>query len=81
MYFVTYQPSSPVGRVARVVNTVNTTNSSVVIDRLDPSTAYTFTVDVGTAGGELRGMHGLGECVLLKFIISYNGMLAKLLVS
>ena len=54
MYFVTYQPSSQVGRVARAVNTVNTTNSSVVIGDLDPTTEYTFTVDVGTAGGKLR---------------------------
>ena len=55
VYFVTYQPSSQVGRVVRAVNTVNTTDSRVVIDDHDPITKYTFTVDVGTAGGKLRG--------------------------
>ena len=62
MYFVTYQPSSQVGRVTRVVNS---TNSSVVIGDLDPATQYTFTVDVATAGGKLRGTLGPGECMLL----------------
>ena len=61
MYFVTYQSSSQVGRVARAINTVNTTNSSVVIDDLDPTTQYTFTVDVGTAGGKLRSSLGAGQ--------------------
>ena len=64
MYFVTYQPSSQIGRVARSVSTVNTTHSSVVIGHLDPATEYTFSVDVGTAGG--RGTLGPGECMLLE---------------
>ena len=62
MYFVTYQPSSQVGQVARAVNT---TNSSVVIGDLDPTTQYTLTVDVATAGGKLRGTLGPGQCMLL----------------
>ena len=50
MYFVAYQPS---GQAAGVESTViNTTDSKVVIDDLDPTTEYTFTVDVGTAGGK-----------------------------
>ena len=61
MYFVTYQPSSQVGRVARAVNTVSTTHSSVVIGDLDPATEYTFSVDVGTAGG--LGTLGPGQCM------------------
>ena len=62
VYFVTYQPSSvQVDRVVRAVNTVNTTDSSVVIDDLDPTTEYTFTVDVGTAGGKLRSSLGAGQ--------------------
>ena len=44
MYFVHYHPS---GQAAGI----NTTDSKVVIDDLDPTTEYTFTVDVGTAGG------------------------------
>ena len=63
MYFVTYQPSSQVGQVARAVNTVNTTNSSVVIGDLDPTTEYTFTVDVGTAGGKLRSTLAPGKFI------------------
>ena len=63
MYFVTYQPSSQFGRVARAVNTVNTTNSSVVIGDLDPTTEYTFTVDVGTAGGKLRSTLAPGKLI------------------
>ena len=63
VYFVTYQPSSQVGRVARAVNTVNTTNSSVAIGGLDPTTEYNFTVDVGTAGGEVRGTLPAGQCM------------------
>ena len=62
VYFVTYQPSSQVGRVAR---TVNTTDSSVTIYDLNPTTKYTFTVDVATAGGKLRGTLGPGQCMLL----------------
>ena len=50
MYFVAYQPT---GQAAGVDKTVtNTTDSKVVIDDLDPSTEYTFTVDVGTAEGK-----------------------------
>ena len=50
VYFVAYQPS---GQAAGVDSTVtNTTNSEVVIGNLDPTTEYTFTVDVGTAGGK-----------------------------
>ena len=30
---------------------IKTINSSVVIDDLDPTTEYTFTMDGGTAGG------------------------------
>ena len=49
MYFVAYQPS---GQTAGAESTViNTTNSEVVIGNLDPTTEYTFTVDVSTAGG------------------------------
>ena len=70
MYFVTYQPSSQVGRVARAVgvNTVNTTNSSVLIGDLVPATEYTFSVDVGTAGG--RGILGPGQCIPIQCIHS-----------
>ena len=64
VYFVTYQPSSQVGS-GHSVSTVNTTNASVVIDGLDPTTEYTITVDVGTAGGKLRGTLGAGK---LKFM-------------
>ena len=50
MYFVAYQPS---GQAAVVdVTVANTTDSKVVIDNLDPTTEYAFTVDVGTAGGK-----------------------------
>ena len=62
VYFVTYQPSSQVGQVARAINTINTTNSSVVIDDLDPTLEYTFTVDVSTAEGKLRNTLGAGQC-------------------
>ena len=48
------------GRVVCAVNSVNTTESSVLIDDLDPTTEYTFTVDVGTAGGKLQSR--LGAC-------------------
>ena len=64
MYFVTYQPSSvQVGRVARATNTVSTTDSKVVIDDLEPTTEYTFTVDVGTSGGKLRSTLGAGKLI------------------
>ena len=66
MYFVTYQPSSQVGRVASAIKTVNTAESSVVIVDLDPTTEYTFTVDVGSAGGKLRSTLGAGQCMLLE---------------
>ena len=50
MYFVTYQPT---GQAAGAGSTViNTTDSKVLIGNLDPTTEYTFTVDVGTAGGK-----------------------------
>ena len=66
MYFVTYQPSSQDGRLVRAVNTVNTTDSRVVIDDIDPTMKYTFTVDVGTVGGKLRSTLGTGQCMLLE---------------
>ena len=68
VYFVTYQPSSQAGRVVRSVNSVNTTDSRVVIDDLDPTAEYSFTVDVGTAGGKLRGTLGAGKCMLLECV-------------
>ena len=50
VYFVAYHPS---GQTAGADGTViNTTDSNVVIGNLDPTTEYTFTVDVGTAGGK-----------------------------
>ena len=50
VYFIAYRPS---GQAAGVESTViNTTDSEVVISNLDPTTEYTFTVDVGTAGGK-----------------------------
>ena len=72
MYFVTYQPSSQVGRVVRAVNTVNTTETRVLIDDLDPTTKYTITVDVGTAGGELRGTHGAGMLKFMAFLLAVS---------
>ena len=66
MYFVTYLRSSQVGQVARAINTVNTAESSLVIDDLDPTMEYTFTVDVGTAGGKLRSTLAPGQCMLLE---------------
>ena len=65
MYFVTYQPSSQVGQVVRAVNTVNTTDAKVVINDYDPTSGYTFSVDVGTAGGKLQSTLGAGKCVTL----------------
>ena len=72
MYLVTYQPSSvQVGRVVRAVNTVNTNESSVLIDDLDQTTEYTFTVDVGTAGGKLRSTLGAGKLIQVSaFLLS-----------
>ena len=61
MYFVTYQPSAQVGQVVRSVNTINTAESSVIISDLEQTTEYTITVDVGTAGGRHRSLHGSGE--------------------
>ena len=50
VYFVAYHYS---GQAAGTESTViNTTDSKVVIDDLNPTTEYTFTVDVGTAGGK-----------------------------
>ena len=69
VYFVTYQPSSQAGRVVCAVSTVNATNSSVLTGDLDPTTEYTFSVDVGTAGGEERSILGPGESMLLKCIL------------
>ncbi len=61
MYFVTYHPSSQVGRVARAINTVNTNKSSVIISDLEQTIEYTISVDVGTAGGRHRSLGGSGE--------------------
>ena len=61
VYFVTYQPSSHVGRLVRSVNTINTTDSSVIISDLEQTTEYTITVDVGTAGGKHLSLRGPGE--------------------
>ena len=73
MYFVAYQPSSVrVGRVARSIstgNTVSTNDSSVVIDDLDPTTEYTITVDVGTAGGKLRSTLGAGKLIQVNMLL------------
>ena len=60
VYFVTYQPTVQVGQVVCTVNTVNTTEARVQIDDLDPTTKYIITVDVGTAGGKLRGTLAAG---------------------
>ena len=49
MYFVAYQPSGQAAGVDKTV--INTTDSEVLIGNLDPTTEYTFTVNVGTAGG------------------------------
>ena len=77
VYFVTYQPSLQVGRVARAVNTVNTTDSSVLIDDFDPTTEYTFTVDVGTAGGKLRSSLGAGKLIQASvFVLNMTGTLS-----
>ena len=66
VYFVAYQPSSQVGRVESLVKTITTNDSKVVIGDLDPTTEYTFTVDVATAGGKLRGNLGAGQCMLIE---------------
>ena len=50
VYFVAYHPSGQAAGAESGV--INTTDSKVVIDDLDPTTEYTFTVDVGTAGGK-----------------------------
>ena len=72
MYFVTYQPSSQVGRVVRAVNAVNTTETRVLIDDLDPKTKYTITVDVGTAGGELLSTRGAGMLKFMAFLLAMS---------
>ena len=64
VYFVTYQPSLQVGRVVCTVNTVGTNDSSVVIGDLDPTTEYTISVNVGTAGGKLRSSLAAGQSML-----------------
>ena len=67
MYFVTYQPSLQVGRVVCIVSTVSTVStndSSVLVGDLDPTTEYTISVDVGTAGGKLRSILGAGQSML-----------------
>ena len=64
MYFVAYQPSLQVKRVARAVNTVNTNDYSVVIGHLDPTTEYSFAVDVLAAGGKLRSSLAAGQSML-----------------
>ena len=50
VYFVTYQPSLQAAGAES--NIINTTDSEVLIGNLDPTTEYTFTVDVGTTGGK-----------------------------
>ena len=50
MYFVAYQPSGQAAGVNKTV--INTTDSKVLIGNLDSTAEYTFTVDVGTAGGK-----------------------------
>ena len=68
-YFVTYnyQPIFQVRRVVCTVNTVSTNHSSLVIHDLDPTIAYTVTVDVGTARGKLRGTLAAGQCMLFEW--------------
>ena len=62
VYFVAYYPS---GQAAGTESSVtNTTDSSVVIGDLDPTTEYTFTVDVGTEGGKLRSTLPAGQSML-----------------
>ena len=50
VYFVTYHPSGQAAGAES--NIINTTDSEVFIGNLDPTTEYTFTVDVGTTGGK-----------------------------
>ena len=57
IYFVTYEALAPGGRVFHAVNTAN---SSVIIDELEPMLYYAISVDVGTAGGELRSTLSAG---------------------
>ena len=57
MYFVTYEALAPGGRVSHAVNTAN---SSVIIDELEPMLYYVISVDVGTAGGELKSTLSAG---------------------
>ena len=57
VYFVTYEPLAPGGRVSHAVNT---TNSSVIIDELEPMLYYAISVDIGTAGGELKSTLSAG---------------------
>jgi hypothetical protein len=64
LYVVTYYPTS-LGRVSRDTNRVTTTNSSVVIGGLDPTTSYSFMVDVYTGNGTMKGNATAGLHVLL----------------
>ena len=57
IYFVTYEALAPGGRVSHAVNTAN---SSVIMDELEPMLYYAISVDVGTAGGELRSTLSAG---------------------
>ena len=61
LYVVTYCPTS-LGRVSRDTNRVTTTNSSVVSGGLDPTTPYSFMVDVYTGNGTIRGDATAGNC-------------------
>ena len=64
VYLVTYQPTVQAGQVVCTVNTISTNDSRVVIDDLDSTTKYIITVDVGTAGGKVRGTLAAGQCML-----------------
>ena len=67
-YFVTYQPSLQLGRVVYTANTVSTNDSSMVIEDLDPTTEYIISVDVGTAGGQLRSTLAAGQSLLHQWL-------------
>ena len=57
VYFVTYEALTPGGRVFHALNTAN---SSVIIDELELMLYYAISVDVGTAGGEVRSALSAG---------------------
>ena len=61
LYVVTYYSTS-LGRVSRDTNRVTATNSSVVIGGLDPTTSYSFMVDVYTGNGTMKGNATAGIC-------------------